>query len=330
MKLTKSRLKQIIYEELSNLREASKPDKVHVTLKTPEDKDMSPAAARVLKDVPRRGTVDKKDWDTTPVDKSVKVTYADGRTRQLNKKYLKLNEIAIVLGDPKELEKIASWPVKDVSTPEKAKDEFSKLTKSVQGKETIDEGTIPFKQAQALAKDHNVNLSDGHAAILGKRFQNTPKGRKEFVLALRDRSYKKMLEEQGSLESAPEDAEVLIPGYGKLTIGRIKRRLMQDLAEIGERARAGDLRGIGISRLEIMSLFLKTLQKHNALENVEDMTVVEEKDYPAPHKMKKLVRQASMNSRYEPSNDAQLKKDYDKHVRNTLRDPKHSQAHKRE
>ena len=52
-----------------------------------------------------------------------------------------LKEIAIVLGDPKELEKTGSWPVKDVSTPKKAKDEFSKLAKSVQGKEeTVDEG----------------------------------------------------------------------------------------------------------------------------------------------------------------------------------------------
>jgi hypothetical protein len=51
--------------------------------------------------------------------------------------------------------------------------------------------------------------------------------------------------------------------------------------------------------------------------------------YPPPHKMKKLVRQAKLNNRYEPSDKGQLKRDYDKHVRNTLRDPKHSQAHKR-
>jgi hypothetical protein len=69
--------------------------------------------------------------------------------------------------------------------------------------------------------------------------------------------------------STPEDTEVLIPGYGKLTIRQIKNRIMRDLPEIGERATAGDLRGIGISRLEIMSLFLKTLGKHNALENEE-------------------------------------------------------------
>ncbi len=56
----------------------------------------------------------------------------------------------------------------------------------------------------------------------------------------------------------------------------------------------------------------------------------EEKTYPATGKMKKLVRQAKLKSRYEPKDDEQLKKDYDKHVRNTRRDPKHADAHKRE
>jgi|TARA_R110000851_G_scaffold165561_2_gene310513 hypothetical protein len=56
----------------------------------------------------------------------------------------------------------------------------------------------------------------------------------------------------------------------------------------------------------------------------------EEKDYPVPSKMKKLVKQAKLDGRYEPSDINQLKKDYDKHVRNTLRDPKHSEAHKQE
>jgi hypothetical protein len=55
----------------------------------------------------------------------------------------------------------------------------------------------------------------------------------------------------------------------------------------------------------------------------------EEKTYPNNSTMKKLVRQAKLDSRYEPNSDAQLKKDYDKHVRDTLRDPKHSQAHKK-
>ena len=61
-----------------------------------------------------------------------------------------------------------------------------------------------------------------------------------------------------------------------------------------------------------------------------------EDSYPAPSKMKKLVAQAlrskkdaGRNPAYDPD-ETQLKKDYDKHVRNTLRDPKHSQAHKKE
>jgi len=52
-------------------------------------------------------------------------------------------------------------------------------------------------------------------------------------------------------------------------------------------------------------------------------------NYPPPYKMKKLVQQAKLDSRYKPSDEKQLKKDYDKYVKNTLRDPKHSQAHKR-
>jgi hypothetical protein len=53
-------------------------------------------------------------------------------------------------------------------------------------------------------------------------------------------------------------------------------------------------------------------------------------DYPAPSRMKKLVAQAKLDARYQPSDMDQLKKDYDKHVRSTLRDPKHADAHKRE
>ena len=55
-----------------------------------------------------------------------------------------------------------------------------------------------------------------------------------------------------------------------------------------------------------------------------------EDSYPAPSKMKKLVKQATLNGRYKPTSEEQLKKDYDKHVRSTLRDPKHSEAHKKE
>jgi len=71
--------------------------------------------------------------------------------------------------------------------------------------------------------------------------------------------------------------------------------------------------------------------------HLRDLGYLEEgEDYPAPHKMKKLVAQAlrakkdtGRNPVYDPD-ESQLKKDYDKHVRNTLRDPKHADAHKRE
>jgi hypothetical protein len=70
--------------------------------------------------------------------------------------------------------------------------------------------------------------------------------------------------------------------------------------------------------------------------HLRDLGYLEEGDeYPSPSKMKKLVAQAlrskkdvGRNPVYDPDK-SQLRKDYDKHVRNTLRDPKHSQAHKR-
>ena len=66
-------------------------------------------------------------------------------------------------------------------------------------------------------------------------------------------------------------------------------------------------------------------------EEIKNLGFLEEgEDYPAPSKMKKLVAQAKLDARYQPSDMEQLKKDYDKHVRNTLRDPKHSEAHKQE
>ena len=61
------------------------------------------------------------------------------------------------------------------------------------------------------------------------------------------------------------DDEVLVHGYGRMRIDQIKNRLVQDLSEMAEAAAAGDFRRIGSSRLEILSLFLKTLDNNHAL-----------------------------------------------------------------
>ena len=54
-----------------------------------------------------------------------------------------LKEIAIVLGDKEDLGKAGPWPVKDVSTPEKAEKAFADVTKSVQGKEETVGESLP-------------------------------------------------------------------------------------------------------------------------------------------------------------------------------------------
>lgn len=66
------------------------------------------------------------------------------------------------------------------------------------------------------------------------------------------------------------------------------------------------------------------------MKKTKSYSLEEGEDYPAPSRMKKLVAQAKLNARYQPNDMDQLKKDYDKYVRNTLRDPKHADAHKRE
>ena len=53
-----------------------------------------------------------------------------------------------------------------------------------------------------------------------------------------------------------------------------------------------------------------------------------EKEYPNNSTMKKLVGQAKMDGRYKEDDPEKLKKDYDKHVRDTRRDPKYNRKGK--
>ena len=62
-----------------------------------------------------------------------------------------------------------------------------------------------------------------------------------------------------------DEREVLVHGYGRMRIDQIKNRIVQDLSEMAEAAAAANFRRIGSSRLEILSLFLKTLDHHQAL-----------------------------------------------------------------
>ena len=64
--------------------------------------------------------------------------------------------------------------------------------------------------------------------------------------------------------ATPDDAEVLVPGYGGLEVGQIKRRIAKQLAAAAESAAAGDFRRIGSTQLELLALFLRTLEEHNA------------------------------------------------------------------
>jgi hypothetical protein len=56
---------------------------------------------------------------------------------------------------------------------------------------TLNEGTIPFRVVLQMAP----NLSRGYAVILGKKFENTPSGRRALMQALRDGSWKQFLNE---------------------------------------------------------------------------------------------------------------------------------------
>lgn len=55
----------------------------------------------------------------------------------------------------------------------------------------LNEGSIPFQDVLRMAP----SLSRGYAVILGKRFENTPRGRAALAQALKDGSWKKALKE---------------------------------------------------------------------------------------------------------------------------------------
>ena len=88
-----------------------------------------------------------------------------------------------------------------------------------------------------------------------------------------------------------------------------------------ETAPAGQ--GLAENKMKLTKQQLKQIIKEE-IQNVQ-----EEKSYPNPSTMRKLVKQAKMDGRYKEEDVEKLKKAYDKHVRGTLRDPKHSQAHKK-
>ena len=67
------------------------------------------------------------------------------------------------------------------------------------------------------------------------------------------------------LSTANDEQEVLVPGYGRLRVDQIKRRLQRDLSEMAEHAAKGNFRAIGSNRLELLRLFLKTLDRHDAM-----------------------------------------------------------------
>jgi hypothetical protein len=82
-------------------------------------------------------------------------------------------------------------------------------------------------------------------------------------------------------------------------------------------------RGLAENKMKLTKQQLKQIVKEE-MQNVQ-----EEKSYPNPSTMRKLVKQAKMDGRYKEEDVEKLKKAYDKHVRGTLRDPKHSQAHRK-
>ena len=91
---------------------------------------------------------------------------------------------------------------------------------------------------------------------------------KEEVKQLQEVEY----DDQGPMYASPveseatsDEAEIVIPGYGGLRVDQVKTRIVQDLVDMSEAATAGEFRRIGSTRLKLLSLFLQTLEHHNAL-----------------------------------------------------------------
>jgi hypothetical protein len=59
-----------------------------------------------------------------------------------------------------------------------------------------------------------------------------------------------------------DDTEILVKGFGGLTIGQLKDRIKIDLSEASEAASQEDWRRVGSSRLQKLFVFLRTLEEH--------------------------------------------------------------------
>jgi len=90
---------------------------------------------------------------------------------------------------------------------------------------------------------------------------------------------KQMIKEE--LKQANDDVEVLVQGYGRLLVSQIKTKIARDLSDMAQKAAAGNFRAIGISRLNIVSAFLKTLMDY------EEEQQLSEKELTKPEKKEK-------------------------------------------
>ena len=73
---------------------------------------------------------------------------------------------------------------------------------------------------------------------------------------------KKIIKEELTLKQTSDDVEVLVQGYGRVLVSQIKNKITTDLSDMSQKAAAGNFRAIGISRLNIVSVFLKALMDY--------------------------------------------------------------------